>query len=363
MIVQISLSGNLFVFRKNPSLQPLQKNVFLSSPSCVFYRSKKAFLKKYHSKKLFSWRKTKLLLSPLDFAPSLFWAKTLVYFSVVLYFFCVCRVISFFFFFCSFFSGVCFSKQKKVKQISFEKIWGFFFQTFSFELFRGRNIFSSKKECVQKLSFEFSSKKKSPLKGKKTYFKIHTRWGSRARMKALLTIAACRAVVERAESMCIQLSLISAAGHPSHQAISLLFFCFSFCSFLRKPYCKKMFCECLSLPFCSFSNFSNTFLTSLLRFFSKIKIFMAEISFFLFSFSCFYSHVSCPFFSPHVFFKVIWWQRTKHVTKRNEWSQWWEWSTRSEKEVFCWRVFEPDRRSELMDLNQPGRMPWLMIFG
>ena len=41
------------------------------------------------------------------------------------------------------------------------------------------------------------------------------------------------------------------------------------------------------MPFCSFSNFSNTFLTSLLRFLSKIKIFMAENSFFLFSFSCF----------------------------------------------------------------------------
>ena len=95
-----------------------------------------------------------------------------------------------------------------------------------------------------------------------------------------------------------------------------------------------MFCECISLPFCSFSNFSNTFLTSFGRFFSNIKIFMAENSFFLFSFSCFYFHVSCPFFSPHVFVNVIWRQRTKHVTKRNKWSQWWEWSTRSEKGSF-----------------------------
>ena len=45
------------------------------------------------------------------------------------------------------------------------------------------------------------------------------------------------------------------------------------------------------------------------------------------------------FFSLDVFVKAIWWQRTKHVTKRNEWSQWWQWSTKSEKEVFCWRVF------------------------
>ena len=220
MIVQISLSGNLFVFRKKPSLQPLQKNVFLSSPSCVFYRSKKVFLKKSHSKKLFSWRKTKLLLSPLDFGSIFILSK-----NSFLFFSCP------FFFACSFFSGVCFSKQKKVKQISFEKIWVFFFSKhFLLNFFWGRNIFWSKKECAQKLSFEFSSKKIS-LKEKKTYFKIHTRWGSRARMKALLTIAACRAVVERVKSMCIQLSFISAAGHPSHQAISLLFFCFSFCSF------------------------------------------------------------------------------------------------------------------------------------
>ena len=63
---------------------------------------------------------------------------------------------------------------------------------------------------------------------------------------------------------------------------------FSAFLFLWKASLKKMFCKCLSLPFCSFSNFSNTFLTSLVRFFSKIKIFMV-------SFSCFYSHVSCPF--------------------------------------------------------------------
>ena len=41
----------------------------------------------------------------------------------------------------------------------------------------------------------------------------------------------------------------------------------------------------------------------------------------------------------------------------------WEWSTKSEKEVFCWRVFQHERKSQLMDLNQPRRVPWLMIFG
>ena len=57
------------------------------------------------------------------------------------------------------------------------------------------------------------------------------------------------------------------------------------------------------------------------------------------------------------------WQRTKQVTKRNEWRRWREWSPMSEKEVSCWRVFEHDWKSELVDLNQPKRMPWLMIFG
>ena len=71
-------------------------------------------------------------------------------------------------------------------------------------------------------------KKKISLQKKKTYFKIHTRWGSRARLKALLTIAACRDVLERVKSMCIQLSLISAADicciKPSLTLILLFFF-------------------------------------------------------------------------------------------------------------------------------------------
>ena len=112
MIVQISLSGNLFVFRKNPSLQPLQKNVFLSSPSCVFYRSKKAFLKKSHSKKLFSWRKTKLLLSPLDFCSIFILSKNYFLFFSCPLFFLRLSCYLFFLLFLFVFSGVCFSKQK-----------------------------------------------------------------------------------------------------------------------------------------------------------------------------------------------------------------------------------------------------------
>ena len=55
MIVQISLSGNLFVFRKNPSLQPLHKNVFFNHLLLVsFIVQKKFFLKKISFEKMFS---------------------------------------------------------------------------------------------------------------------------------------------------------------------------------------------------------------------------------------------------------------------------------------------------------------------
>ena len=86
------------------------------------------------------------------------------------------------------------------------------------------------------------------------------------RLKALLTIAASRGVVERVRSMCIQLSLISSAGHSLHQAISPIVF----------------------------SDFQLFFLISLLQLF--FNFFMAEHHFLLFSFPCFYYLVSCPFF-------------------------------------------------------------------
>ena len=126
------------------------RNMFLSSPSCFFYRSKKVFLKKSHSQKLFSWRKTKLL-SPLDFC-SIFMLSR----NSFLFFSC-----TFIFFACSFFSGVCFSKQKKVKQISFEKIWVFFSKHFLLNFFWGRNIFWSKKGMCSKLIIRIFLKKKN----------------------------------------------------------------------------------------------------------------------------------------------------------------------------------------------------------
>ena len=151
MIVQISLSGNLFVFRKNPSLQPLQKNVFLSFPSCVFYRSKKVFLKK-----CFLEEKTSFISS---------WFLLHLYFEQKLWsifqlsFFFAFVVLSLFFFFCSFFLVSVFPNKKRLNKFLSRKFEGFFYSKhFLLNFFWGRNIFWSKKECVQQLSFEFSSK-------------------------------------------------------------------------------------------------------------------------------------------------------------------------------------------------------------
>ena len=190
------------------------------------------------------------------------------------------------------------------------------------------------KRMCSKIIIRLCFKKKISLNEKKNYFKIHTRWGSRARLKALLTIAACRDVVERVESVCIQLSFISAAGHPSHQAISLLFFCFSFCSFLRKPQCKKMFCECPSLPFCSFSIFRTLFWLLSVDFSPKSKFSWQKIHFSSFHFLVFILMFPVLFSLLMFLFRWSDGRGKKHVTKRNEWSQWWEWSTRSEKGSF-----------------------------
>ena len=88
MIVQISLSGNLFVFRKNPSLQLLQKNVcFIISFLCLL-SFKKSFLEKISFEKIVFLKKTKLLLSPLDFCSMFILSKnSFLFFSCPLFFF------------------------------------------------------------------------------------------------------------------------------------------------------------------------------------------------------------------------------------------------------------------------------------
>ena len=155
MIVQISLSGNLFVFRKK-SVSPAFAEKCFYHLLLVSFIVQKKFSWKNLSKKLFSWRKTKLLLSPLDFCSIFILSKnSFLFFSVLLFFQLSCYL--FFLLFLIVFSGVCFSKQKNGVKKSFEKHIGFF-QHFLLNLFfGGGNIFWSQ-ESVQKLTFVFSSK-------------------------------------------------------------------------------------------------------------------------------------------------------------------------------------------------------------
>ena len=180
---------------------------------------------------------------------------------------------------------------------------------------------------------------------RKPCFQIHMHRGSRARLKALLTITACRDVVERIRSMCTYLSLISAPGHSLHQPISLLFsplfisHLFSFNVFLW--------------PLCSFAFFQ----ISSLHLFFKTKTPMAEnslfpsyISLLLFSFS---SRFSCER-------DLMAEDRTRHQEK---------WvkavvglvTKVSKRGLLLACFFQHDWGSELMDQNQPRRMPRLIF--
>ena len=124
-----------------------------------------------------------------------------------------------------------------------------------------------------------------------------------------------------------------------------------------------MFCKCLSLPFCFFQFFEH-----FSDFFASIFVQNQKFHGRKFTFSSVHFLVFILMF-PVLFSLLMFLSRGSDdrgqntSTKRNEWRQWWEWSPMSEKEVSCWRVFEHDWRSELVDLNQPRRVPWLMILG
>ena len=60
-----------------------------------------------------------------------------------------------------------------------------------------------------------------------------------ASLGALLITAACGDVVERVKSVYDQLSLMSSAGHPSHQAVSLFILLFFFYKKQEKDTKKK----------------------------------------------------------------------------------------------------------------------------
>ena len=185
----------------------------------------------------------------------------------------------------------------------------FFTKFLLFEPFFWREIFLN--FFVQKLSFEISVKKRNFSKKTKTKIslftcveeRIHT-WRLSSPLLRLVTL------LSESNLVCIQLSLISAGDIRCIKPTLSFFPVF----FFQK---KKSFC----FPIVFFSDF---FASIVLQFFhGTTSLFTLFISFFYL--------VSCPFFLSSCFVKGIWWQRTKHVIKRNEWKQRWEWSPRSEK--------------------------------
>ena len=84
------------------------------------------------------------------------------------------------------------------------------------------------------------------MKKRKTYFKIHTRWGSRARLNALLTIAACRDVVGRVKSH-VHSVVIDLVFFDFFQYISLFSLFFVFLIFWVVFYIVSLCFRCLCL--------------------------------------------------------------------------------------------------------------------
>ena len=235
MVVQISLSGNPFVFRKKIRLSSVCRKMFFIISFLCLSSFKKSFLEKISFEKIVFLKKNKTSFISSWFLLHLYFQQKLFSIFQLSFYFFAFVVLSLFSSFSDRFFLVSVFPNKKVLKRSFEKHIGFS-QHFLLNFFWRREHI-----LIQKVFKNYRSdflQKKNSFK-EQTYFKIHTRWGSRARMKALLTIAACRAAVEWVMSVCIQLPFISAEGHPLHQAISLLFFCFSF--FFGKPRCKKMF--------------------------------------------------------------------------------------------------------------------------
>ena len=78
-----------------------------------------------------------------------------------------------------------------------------------------------------------------------------------------------------------------------------------------------------------------------------------KFTFFLFSFLFFFLSFSCPCFSlGHVDQMAD--DKTRHQDKRE--ANGGNGRQGMKKKVICWRVFEHDRRSELMDQSQPRRL-------
>ena len=128
MIVQISLSGNLFVFRKK-SVSPAFAEKCFYHLLLVSFVVQKKFLEKISFEKIVFLKKTKLLLSPLDFCSIFILSKnSFLFFSVLLFFQLSCYLF-FLLFLIVFFWCLFFQTKNGVKK-SFEKHLGFFSNIF-----------------------------------------------------------------------------------------------------------------------------------------------------------------------------------------------------------------------------------------
>ena len=173
------------------------------------------------------------------------------------------------------------------------------------------------------------------------------------RSKAFLTIAACRDVVdvvEAVKSTYIPLSLISAARHPLHQAISLLF------SVVFSLHVKKCFLKFLSLTlsiiyqsFCFSDFFASIVLRNKKFHRGKVTCFSLFISLFLFSFffSLFLLFMSCQG-------DLMAEDKTRHPEKWVKAMVWMATKIWKGRLLLAW--FEHDWSSELMDQNSPMKM-------
>ena len=160
MFVPISFSDSLFVFRKI-SVCFLRKMFLIISFLCLL--SFESFLEKIWFEKIVFLKKTKLLLYPLDFCSIFFWEQKLFsIFQLSFYFLCLSCYLLFLLFLFVFFWCLFFQMKKSCKKKLIRETFSFFFNIFLKKktFFVRGNIFWPEKS-VQKLSFEFSSKKKN----------------------------------------------------------------------------------------------------------------------------------------------------------------------------------------------------------
>ena len=158
MIVQISLSGNLFVFGKNPSLQHLQKNVFIISFLCLS-SFKKGFLEKISFEKSVFLKKNKTSFISSWFLLHLYFEQKLFSIFQCPFIFSIVVLSLFSSFSDRFFLVSVFPNKKMVLKNDFRETYRFFFQHFLLNLFLEEGTyFDPKKNVFKKYHSDFQKK-------------------------------------------------------------------------------------------------------------------------------------------------------------------------------------------------------------